>query len=67
MKIKQTHIIARWVQNGPDSYKELVEVHECVEVTPRGIERVYVLKDRSNDLQVIDKERFERMSSTNLI
>jgi len=67
MKVKQTHIIARWVQNGPDSYKELVEVFECMEVTERaGIKRVYVVKDRSNSLEVIDTETFERMSQTNL-
>lgn len=65
MKIYRTHIVTQYQQNGPDSYAELVKIHE---LSPENIndKPTYVKESASGRLEKITNERFEKLSQNEI-
>lgn len=69
MKVVKTHIVARWAQNGPESFKELIKVEECMEIRHNGPEKVFieVSEGKSTYYKPMSEETFRKLEKNSLL
>lgn len=66
MKVKDVYMVNVPEKNGPDSFWEIREIRKLQEVTPRGIEIMFLLNDYKDHWKVISEEEFQKLSKNKI-